>query len=291
MPHSFPSRLRRGRINKTILASLVPVLLVGAAVWWMTRDSSPSSRSLKDMSPGKLISVAPLPGYEPALTDDERELLRAGPSSDPQKMKLYLLAKAKLEPDGLTRTFLQQEAVINADGYGLSPAIENKSPQARSVIEAVKAPTKFPERLTPGIAPKPFDAAAYKENPTAYLAVAEPGRVFQTKPLAATVPAIEAVSPYFQDVKVGGEIELAVKAAPGYPVTFTSMDSGRFKESGLVTVTVQADSAGMARVHFEGVPGTVLESNILAASPMSSGSVRFKANTLVYADGKSLVSR
>ncbi len=290
-PHSNAPRPRRARINPGVAAALALALVAGLGVWYFTRGTvAKAPVALKDLPKGRLLSVEPVKGYEPVFTAEESKLLHDGPDgNDKESVKKYLLAKAKLEEDPLTRKQLEQEAIVLTDGYGSTPAITADNTQVRSAIEALKD-GKHPERLNPLIAPKPFDAVAYKADPKSYLDVAEPGRVFQSKPAAAGVARIEPVSPYFQDVKQGESIELAVKAAPGFPVTFTSFDCGAFG-NGLTTQTVEADAAGVARVKFLGMPGTVLETNILASSPVTSGQVRFKANTLVYADGKQVAAK
>lgn len=279
------SQPRRGRVPTGVLAALALAVVAGLGVWYLTRETASKTVAIKDLPQGRVLAVTPLESYVPKLSEAESKLLHDGPDgANPQSVKAYLLAKAKLEADPLTRTRLEQEAIALTDGYGSTPPVTEDNAQVRSVIAALKD-GKHPERLNPLIAPKPFDEAAYKADPQAYLDVAEPGRVFQTKPAAAGVARLESVSPYWQDVKQGESVELAVKALPGAPVTFTSFDCGKFG-NGLTTQTVAADAAGVARVRFHGVPGTVLETNILAASPMTSGQARFKTNTLVYADGQ-----
>lgn len=287
----FSSHRRPAKAPSFILGALALVLVAGLGVWYFTKsDASKSALAARNLPKGDVLSVEPLSGYEPKLTDAEKDILRTGPDEkNKESVKLYLLAKAKLEADPLARTRLEQEAIALTDGYGLTPPIAEDNAQVRSMIAALKD-GNHPERLNPLIAPKPFDATAYKANPQAYLDVAEPGRVFQAKPAAPGVARIEPISPYFQDVKLNESVELAVKAAPGYPVTFTSMDCGAFG-NGLTTETVEADAAGIARVKFRGMPGTVLETKIMAASPMTSGQARFITNTLVYADGHQLAAK
>lgn len=284
-------KCRPGRAPKLILSVLALVLVAGLGTWCLTRPTGQKpGASLKDLPQGTVLSVTEIKGYEPNLTEAEAAILEKGPDAkDKASVKSYLLAKAKLEPNALMRSRLEQEAVVLTEGYGKTPAVAQDNAQVRSVIAALKD-GDHPERLSPLMAPKPFDAAMYSAEPKAYLDVAEPGRAFQSKPAGLGVSRIEPVSPYFQSVMQGESIELAVKAVPGFPVTFTSFDCGSFG-NGLTTQTVEADSAGVARVKFLGVPGTVLETNILAASPMASGQVRFKTNTLVYADGKEVASR
>ena len=288
---SFPfvGSFRPGRVPKAVVAACALVALAAVGVFYVTRRT-PSAPRPKVVPQGTITAIEALPGYDPKLTEPEKDLLRTGPDSkDKESVKHYLLAKAKLEPDALARRQLEQEAIILTDGYGKTPAVTADNAQVRSTLAALAAPRSHPERLNPRMAPAAFDAAAYAAKPQEYLDVAEPGRVFQTKPAGPGVTAIAPVSPYWQDVKQGDSIELAVKAVPGAPVTFTSFDAGAFG-NGLTTQTVRADGAGLATVRFLGVPGTVNESNILAASPLTSGQVRFKASTLVYADGRQVAT-
>lgn len=290
----FPNspKYRAAKVPTAILAALALVLVAGLGVWYFTKSAAPKAAiAIDDLPKGRVISVEPIKGYEPNLTKEESEALRTVPDGkDKQAVKLYLIAKAKLEPDPMARTRLLQEAIVMTDGYGTTPPITADNPQVRSALEALKKGANHPERLSPFIAPKPFDAVAYKADPQAYLDVAEPGRVFQSKPFAPDVARIEPVSPYFQDVRQGATVELAVKVTPGAPVTFTSFDCGAF-DNGLTTQTVAADAAGVARVKFRGMPGTVLETNILASSPMTSGQARFKTNTLVYLNENQVASK
>lgn len=272
---------RPARAPSFVLGALALVLIAGIGVWYFTKPSPKAHVALKDLPQGTVLSVTEIKGYEPNLTEAEKSILETGPDSkNNASVKAYLLAKAKLQPDIMARMRLQQEAVAITDGYGHTPPIVADNQQVRSAVAALKD-GKHSERLNPLIAPAAFNAEAYKANPQEYLDVAEPGRVFQSAPAAPGVAAIQPISPYWQDVKQGDSIDFTVKASPGYPVTFTSFDCGAFG-NGLTTQTVQADSAGVATVKFLGMPGTVMETNILVSSPMTSGQVRFKANTLVY---------
>ena len=287
--HSSP---RRARISKPVLGASALALLSAVGVFYFIKTcATKSSVALKDLPKGEVLAVQSLPGYDPKLTQAEKDLLRTGPDrKDKESVKRYLLAKAKLEPNAEVRKFYEQRAVYLTDGYGTTPAITAKNPQVDSMIAALRD-GNHPERLNPLVAPAAFDAVAYKSNPSAYLDIAEPGRVFQRLPDSATnAPFIQPVSPFSQDVPQGGKVAVSVKAAPGYPVTFTSFDDGAFS-NGLTTMTVEADSSGLASVDFLGMPGTVLISNVLASSPMARGQVKFQLNTLVYANGRQVASK
>lgn len=290
MSHPFNYTFKKAGAARTLLVAVTLTLVAACGVWYAVRNGRTEKPpvSLKDLPKGRMLAVSPVKGYEPKLTEAESKLLRDGPdANDKRSVKAYLLARAKLEENPIVRSFYEQHAVFSTEGYGVIPAIEARNPQVSSVIEALKT-GKHPERLNPLIAPKPFDASAYRSDRKAYLDTAEPGRVFQRLPdSAAEAPFIRPVTPFSQDVRQGESVTITVKAAPGYPVTFTSFDAGAF-ENGLTTMTVEADAGGAASVRFLGMPGTVLASNILAASPMSRGQARFQMNTLVRTDTPAL---
>lgn len=163
---------------------------------------------------------------------------------------------------------------------GQTPFIpKDANPMVRSVAEAIET-QKYPERLHPLIAPKPFDKNAYKLNPQAYLDIVEPGRVFHPAPPGPGVPRLTTLSPLMIDVPQKETISLKVRGVPDAPVTFTSFDLGAFQNQ-LTSITVAADSTGIAVARFTGTPGTVNAVNILAASPMSSGTLKFRVNVIV----------
>lgn len=163
----------------------------------------------------------------------------------------------------------------NPGDYGRNtPVAADATPQTRSVAEALRT-KDHPERLTPLIPPRPFDREQYLRDPKAYCDTIEPGRVFQAADPDTATARIEAVSPTLLHVKQGDEVELVVRAEPGMPVSLSSFDLGRFRESQLTSITVQADQDGVARVHFQGTPGTINEVNILASCPTTSGQIRF----------------
>ena len=162
-------------------------------------------------------------------------------------------------------------------GYGKTPAVNpDANPNTRSVAEAIKE-NKFPERLTPMVPPKPFDAKAFAKDPQAYLDVVEPGRAFAPAQPGKGVPRIKPLSPYFQKVEQGGTVKLQTTGKPGMPVTFTSLDLGQFSNQ-LTSVTVLANEKGIAEAEFIATPGTISDVRIIAASPVTSGQSRFIVN-------------
>ena len=198
--------------------TLALVALCALGAWYVTHDGASGSRVAAKSIPKRApLSLKPPVAYDLKLTDREKQVLRSAPKpGDRASLKQYLLAKAKLEPNPLVRKRIEQEAVKMTDGYGSLAQIKPDNPQAASVLEALKS-GDHPERLSVMMAPTPFSASAYRDNPAAYLNVSEPGRVFQTHPASPDTPQIQAITPYFQMVNQGASVDLAVKAAPGTP--------------------------------------------------------------------------
>jgi hypothetical protein len=139
---------------------------------------------------------------------------------------------------------------------------------------------QHPERLSPLIAPKPFDLAAYRRDPKAYLDIVEPGRVFQVAQPGPDVLRIQAMGPTQAAIPQGGTTVLRVHAIPGMPVSYTSFDLGRFAENQLTAITVAADDSGIAQATFVGASGTIGEVNIIAACPVTAGQITYHVDVI-----------
>lgn len=169
------------------------------------------------------------------------------------------------------------DAVPAEFDYGTTPPIpKDANEYVKSVVEALETGT-HPERVSSLITPAPFDPVAYQADPQKYITTVEPGRVWQSAQPGPGVPRLLSQSPRYVEVEQGLPVTLKVKAAPGAPVTFTSFDLGAF-ENLLTSMTVQADGEGNAQVRFTGTPGTINNVNILAASPVTSGQLRYVVN-------------
>ena len=147
------------------------------------------------------------------------------------------------------------------------------SANAASIAEASRT-GKFPERLSPLMAPKAFDPAAFAANPQAYLDVIEPGRVFQSAAPGAQVPVLQAKATNSFSIPVGGSCTLAVITAANSVATFTSFDLGTFSNS-LTSITVQANDQGEASTVYHASGGVIANAQVLAGSPGASGQVQF----------------
>jgi len=160
------------------------------------------------------------------------------------------------------------------ENYGHAPAVPgDANPQVASVVAAQKS-GEHAERLSPFIAPAPFDPEVYKADPRTYLNTIEPGRVFQTAQPGPRVPRLRAQGRTFVRLVQGETADLVVQAAPGAPVTFLSLDLGTFA-NGLVCTTVQADGQGVATATFKATPGAIANCNVLVGCPLASGQIRF----------------
>lgn len=148
----------------------------------------------------------------------------------------------------------------------------------RNAIEAIEQ-GNHPERLTATAAPAPFDLEAFEQNPSAYLDVVEPGRIWQPADPGPGVRPIMTRSSQSPTLRQNESVRLSVAVPPGAPVTFTSFDLGVFGNQ-LPSVTVVADDKGLAIATFTATPGTIADVNILAASPLSSGQAQFIVHVL-----------
>lgn len=123
--------------------------------------------------------------------------------------------------------------------------------------------------------PEPFDREAYEQDPESWLNEIRPGRVFQPAQPGEDVVLIAGRSPVFQQVLQGERVNLEVEIEPGAPVTFYTPQVGEFPNR-LTTHSVAADDQGIARTTYLAGPGTLGVIDIMAASPVHSGQVRFK---------------
>lgn len=170
--------------------------------------------------------------------------------------------------------------------YGTTPPVKpDANPQVASVYRRIvnrKAdPLAYGRAVSVMARPEPFDAKRYKSDQAyhdTYLNSPEPGRVYAPAQPGHDVPRLQRVGPYYQEMVQGQTVTLSVHGVPGYPVTFTSFDLGRFSNQ-LTTITVEADTSGVAKAQFTAPPGTIADANIMAASPVTSGQVAFIVNS------------
>jgi hypothetical protein len=146
---------------------------------------------------------------------------------------------------------------------------------AQMVVEAHRT-GEHPERLSPLIAPAPFDPVKFESDPQSYLEVVEPGRCFQTaRATGADAVYLEPASSLAARGNPGDEVTLMVKSAPLAPVTFTAFQGGKFRENGLGSVSVRGDARGYATAHFEVPPAANGQMAVLVGSPLAVGNQTF----------------
>jgi hypothetical protein len=160
------------------------------------------------------------------------------------------------------------------------PAGGGDNPNVRSVREA-QATRTHPERLSPLIAPLPFDKESFENDPKAYLDVVEPGRCFRTaKATGPETPPLLAASSLAPRTEPGGKAWLMVRGVPNAPVTFTAFSGGHFAENTLNSISVRADARGYAGVNFVAPGGIRSRFAVLVGSPLAVGNQRFFVDTV-----------
>lgn len=169
----------------------------------------------------------------------------------------------------------------------VKPVHVSEHESVAAVHKALQPESRDVRQLTVLAEPEPWDREAYSENPAAYTKLSVPARAFRPAQPAAGVPRLQRIGASSVDMHQGDTIQLQVRTQPFMPVTFTSMDMGRFGNQ-LTSQTVAADKLGIASVHFIGSTGTLYDADIQAASPVASGTVRWvvhiKPTVDVFAD-------
>ena len=241
---------------------------------FVPEDPKSSKNSDKQLKAGKSKV------HQPEWLDDEREALNGN--------NAYVSAKqveAKFDKDNPNARF----DVYAQKGYGKFKALkasdEKNNPYFQSVLEALNNKAQFPERLSAAIRPKPFDQSAWLSDPEyrqKYVYTHEPGRCYESLEAGKDVPRIKRISSYMQMAAQSDVVNISVQTAPseyGMPVTATSFDAGQFLPSKLTSQTVVNDpKSGIATFRFKAGDGTIEDVNILIASPMMAGSLKYKLN-------------
>lgn len=160
----------------------------------------------------------------------------------------------------------------------IQPIRADANPHVASIAKALRE-RKHPERFSTLIQPTPFDVKTYRRDPQAYINTIEPGRVYQPARPGPNVPRIASIGRSHPVIAQGESVVLRVKAVSQAPVTFTSFDSGAF-ENQLSSITVEANEDGIAEARFTATPGTISNVNILAASPLTSGQLKYVVKVL-----------
>jgi hypothetical protein len=153
----------------------------------------------------------------------------------------------------------------------------NENVQVAGLVRELSVPQGPEAAMSTFFKPEEFDLAAYQQNPGQYLNRIRPGRVFYPAQPGPDVKPLESNTKPFQSVLQGEKVILKVKAAPGNPVTFYTPGVGVF-DNRLSSFSTQAGDDGIATAIYTAGPGTIGLQNILAASPVHSGQIRFRVN-------------
>jgi hypothetical protein len=161
---------------------------------------------------------------------------------------------------------------------GSNPTLAmNASADTAQIAEALSE-KRGPSTLSSSFVPTSFDRARFQENRRAYAEQyakdIEPGRVFASAQPGEGVSVIRSDGDRFHRVNQGESVRLVVNAPADSPVTYTSFRLGSFPNN-LTSITVVADRNGKAEALFTATSGTIAEIPVLAASPVTSGQVRF----------------
>ena len=122
--------------------------------------------------------------------------------------------------------------------------------------------------------PTPFHAATFARDPSAYLDVVQPSRVWDVATPGPNVAPLTAISDTARTIPALGSVRLQVQTAPLFPVSFFSYDLGVFANN-LAAITVRADSQGVASAVWTATAGTTGLTRIHVGSPGASGNVLF----------------
>ena len=196
---------------------------------------------------------------------------------------------------------------VRLESLGLDVAVPTDATPAELTRwadqRASRAPAevaRHPERISMNVSTEPFvervtgrrgpavDGLLVAVEPGAlsgYLAVAEPGRIFDARPAALGTPAIRFAGESAVEVHSGSATKLRVRVLPEAPVSFTALDGGAF-QNGLNAITVLADRDGVASAVFTATPDVHGLGAVAAASPLTSGRVSFLIDVADPADAR-----
>lgn len=216
------------------------------------------------------------------------------PESDVSYRRAWRRAGVRVGPDPATAPRENLNMTLGVVVCAKTPRLQlGVNPQMDSVIEAIET-GNYPERLSAMHAAHRFDVAAWKADPEGYLndhylRVAEPGRIYDVKQPGKGVPVLSSEGSAYAELREGEAVRLAAKTAPGAPVTFTNFANGVF-QNGLATITVVADKKGVAEATYTGLTGPA-QADIVAGSPMASGTVRYRIEVLPAVVSATLAGR
>ena len=161
---------------------------------------------------------------------------------------------------------------------GSAPALKgDENEQVAGLIKEIQGGNRKPEAVSTYTLAKDFDLKTYQKDPQAYVKKIRPGRVYEPAQPKEGVTRIDSESPYYRKILQGESVIFRAKVNPGAPVTFYTPAVGEFQNR-LTTQTVVADENGIAKATYKAGPGTLGVTDVMAASPVHSGQLRYVLN-------------
>lgn len=159
----------------------------------------------------------------------------------------------------------------------VDPIDPDLNEETRSISEGIRE--GLPQRLSLEFSGPPFDPDRYAEDPESYLKTFEPSRALRPAAAGPDVPVIASTASPQTELAQGESVRLVASLPASTPVTFTSLNGGRFQND-LPSITVAADADGNATVEFTASASAASRVMIMAASPVASGKLRYNIGVL-----------
>ena len=244
------------------------VLLAASQMGWF-KDKPLAAPNLDFSDPAKPDRVVEHKPLADALGVSEQDMVEVGGIKRPKR------DLAKDTADLIAARKKYQALVPNPGRAPYVPADTNA--HTAKLSEELKASIgKSPAKST-YYGAEPFDRDAYVKDPAAYLTLTRPARVFQSAQPSEDVDPISSNTEFYQEILQGESVVLEVKAEPKMPVTFHTQQLGEF-DNRLKTITVEASEEGIARASYRAVSGVAGLINVMAASPVNSGQLKYIIN-------------
>jgi hypothetical protein len=249
------------------LKSLIGIVVLSIFTYLIWPSSAPKNiTTLAESPPTKkdTFEKAPsrLPSRKVTITGKHKEKIKS------------TTASIVLTRENQQRVFAKNKSdnILATQGPGKSTPLKLNSEAAKKSAEALLR-RSHPERLSVMSKSKPYDHEGFLTDSSLYLSEAIPSRAFETSP-SSDSPQLKALSPYMTEAIQGDFVTLIIQATPNSAVSFFSPDLGSFS-NGLTSMSVQANSSGVASLDFKLSAGTYGRCNIVCASPLSKGLGKF----------------
>ena len=267
--------VKRVRPVLYVVAAVIAVAGIVLGAQWLAHQSDDQIVEGPDVS-GKAETdssdVVRVPPLSEALGVREEDFVEVGGVRRPKQD--FIETKVDLEKERRRFLSLIKDA-------GNAPSIKNdENEHVKQLAADLEKHQPQNPAASPFFAAERFDRNRYIKDPEAYLVKTRPARVFQAAKPSENVTPVESDSPRFSQVLQGESVILRVKAEPEMPVTFHTQQLGEFQNR-LKTISVAANSDGVAEAQYKATAGTQGLTYIMAASPVHSGKLTFVVDVLV----------